>query len=40
MVSIYYTKVKTINYHQKHAARIKFNENILRPLLRSLSALN
>ena len=34
-VSTYYTKLKTIHYQQKHAARIIFNEHILshsRPL--------
>ena len=37
------TKLKTIRYQQKHAARIIFNEDILthsRPLLRLLNALN
>ena len=41
--STYFTKLKTIHYQQKHAARIIFNEDILtdsRPLLRSLNALN
>ena len=37
------TKLKTIRYQQKHAARIIFNEDILthsKPLLWSLNALN
>ena len=41
--STYFTKLKTIYYQQKHAARIIFNEDILthsEPLLRSLNALN
>ena len=41
--STYFTKLKTIHYQQKHAARIIFDEDILthsRPLLRSLNALN
>ena len=41
--STYRTKLKTIHFHQKHAARIVFNEEKLtqsRPLLRSLNALN
>ena len=41
--SKYFTKLKTIHYQQKHAARIIFDEDILtdsRPLLRSLNALN
>ena len=41
--STYFTKLKTIHYQQKHAARIIFYEDILthsRPLLRSLNALN
>ena len=41
--STYFTKLKTIHYQQKHAARIIFAEDLLthsRPLLRSLSALN
>ena len=41
--SSYSTKLKTIHYQQKHAARIIFNKHILshsRPLLRSLNALN
>ena len=41
--STYFTKLKTIHYQQKHAARIIFNDDILthsRPLLRSLNALN
>ena len=41
--STYYTKLKTIYYQQKHAARIILHEHNLshsRPLLRSLSALN
>ena len=40
---LYFTKLKTIHYQQKHAVRITFNEDILthsRPLLRSLNALN
>ena len=39
----YRTKLKTIHYHQKHAARIVFDQDKLthsRPLLRSLNALN
>ena len=41
--STYYTKLKTIHYQQKHAARNIFNEDILnhsKPLSRSLNALN
>ena len=41
--STYFTKLKTIHYQQKHAARIIFNEDVLihsRSLLRSLNALN
>ena len=41
--STYFTKLKTIHYQQKHAARIIFNEvNLIhsRPLLQSLNALN
>ena len=41
--STYFTKLKTVHYQQKHAARIIFNQNKLshsRPLLRSLNALN
>ena len=41
--STYRTKLKTIHYHQKHAARIVFDQDKLthsRPLLRSLNALN
>ena len=41
--STYRTKLKTIHFHQKHAARIVFNEDKLTqscPLLRSLNALN
>ena len=41
--STYLTKLKTVHYHQKHAARIVFNQEKLthsRPLLRSLKALN
>ena len=41
--STYFTKLKTIHYQQKHAARIIFNQNKLshsRPLLRSLNVLN
>ena len=41
--STYQTKLKTIYYHLKHAARIVFNQEKLahsRPLLRSLSAMN
>ena len=41
--STYQTKLKTIYYHQKHAARIVFNQEKLthsRPLLWSLNALN
>ena len=37
-----YTKLKTIDYQQKHAARIIFNEHILshsRSFLRLLNAL-
>ena len=40
---VYQTKLKAIYYHQKHAARIVFNQEKLthsRPLLRSLNALN
>ena len=40
---VHFTKLKTIPYQQKHAARIIFDEDILthsRPLLRSLNALN
>ena len=43
MGSTYRTKLKTIHYHQKHAARIVFDQGILthsRPLLRALNALN
>ena len=41
--STYFTKLKTVHYQQKHAARTIFNQNKLshsRPLLRSLNALN
>ena len=41
--STYFTKLETIHYQQKHAARIIFNEDILthsKPLLWSLIALN
>ena len=41
--STYFKKLKTIDYQQKHAARITFNEGILThssPLLRSLNSLN
>ena len=41
--STHFTKLKTINYKQKQAARIVFDENRLchsRPLLRRLNALN
>ena len=41
--STYRTKVKTVHYHQKHAARIVFDQDKLthaRPLLRSPNALN
>ena len=41
--STYFTKLKTVHYQQKHAARMIFNKNILshpRPLLQSLNALN
>ena len=41
--STYFTKLKTIHYQQKHAARIIFDEDILtdfRPLLQLLNALN
>ena len=41
--STYRTKLKTIHYHQKHAARIVFDQDKIthsRPLLRSLNALN
>ena len=41
--STYFTKLKTVNYQQKHAARIIFNQNKLshsRFLLRSLNTLN
>ena len=41
--STYFKKLKTIDYQQKHAARITFNEDILThssPLLRSLNGLN
>ena len=43
MGSTYFTKLKTVHYQQKHAARIIFNQNKLsqsRPLLHSLNALN
>ena len=39
----YFTKLKTIQYLQKHASQVIFNENILnhsRPLLKSLNVLN
>ena len=41
--STYFTKLKTVHYQEKHAARIIFNQNKLshsRPLLRSLNVLN
>ena len=41
--STYQAKLKTVHYHQKHAARIVFNHKEIthsRPLLRSLKALN
>ena len=41
--STYFTKLKTVHYQQKHAARIIFNKNKLshsRLLLQSLNALN
>ena len=41
--STYFSKLKPINYQQKHAARTVFGEDRLtdsRPLLRSLNALN
>ena len=41
--STYRTKLKTVHYHQKHAARIVFDQDKLthsRPLMRSLNALN
>ena len=41
--SIYFTKLKTVHYQQKYAAKIIFNEDILthfRPLLRSSNALS
>ena len=41
--STYFTKLKTIHYQKKHAARIIFGEDILthsRPPLRSLNALS
>ena len=41
--STYQTKLKTIHYHQKHAARIVFNQEKLthsRPLLQSSNLLN
>ena len=41
--STYFTKLKIVHSHRKHAARIIFNEDTLthsRPLLQSLNALN
>ena len=43
MASIHFTKLKTISYKQKQAARIVFDEGRLchsRPLLRRLNAMN